>query len=294
MTDMTDKLTVSRPDDREIERAIKGLEPWRILAAPKVFGLENVPDERPLLFVGNHTIYGVLDVPMLFRELFLEKDIFLRALGHRIHFKIPFWRTLLDRYGVVEGSRQNCGALMEAGECILVFPGGGREVAKRKGEKYKLIWKERIGFVRMAVKYGCTIVPFSAVGVEDAFDILLDGNDLMASPLGPLLRRAGVKDEYLMPITKGMGPTPFPRPQRLYFRIGTPIETIEFTGEQENTELCRTLRERVRSEVEYGIEWLRHTRKEDPKRHFVPRVMSELRKLADARAALTAGPSEDE
>ena len=37
---------------------------------------------------------------------------------------------------------------MERGEAILVFPGGGREVMKRKDEDYVLIWKERLGFVR--------------------------------------------------------------------------------------------------------------------------------------------------
>jgi hypothetical protein len=35
---------------------------------------------------------------------------------------------------------------------VLVYPGGGREVAKRKGEKYQLLWKERVGFARLAIE----------------------------------------------------------------------------------------------------------------------------------------------
>lgn len=277
----------SRPPEPQLQRALRVLEPWRILTAPKVFGLERVPQDRPLLFVGNHTLFGVLDVPMLFRELLVSQDIFLRSLGDHLHFKIPGWRELITRYGVVEGSRKNCAALMDAGECILVFPGGSREVAKRKSEKYTLIWKERIGFVRMAVRHGCTIVPFSAVGVEDAYDILVDANDIMASPLGLLIKRLGIRRDLLMPVAVGVGPTPVPRPHRLYFRIGTPVATSEFEGDFENTDLCRTLRDRVRSEIEFGIEWLRRVRKQDPKRKFFRRVASELRKLAEANGAIT-------
>ncbi|MGE5441823.1 MAG: hypothetical protein ACM3Q0_02020, partial [Bacteroidota bacterium] len=60
---------------------------------------------------------------------------------------------------------------------IVVFPGGGREVARRKGEQYKLIWKARTGFVRMAIRYGYPVVPFAQVGADDAFDILVDAGE---------------------------------------------------------------------------------------------------------------------
>nr|HMS80226.1 hypothetical protein [Burkholderiaceae bacterium] len=36
---------------------------------------------------------------------------------------------------------------MRAGESVLVFPGGGREVFKHKGERYHLIWKNRPGYL---------------------------------------------------------------------------------------------------------------------------------------------------
>lgn len=42
---------------------------------------------------------------------------------------------------MVLGTPENCAALMQAGQSILVFPGGGREVMRRKGEAYRLIWK---------------------------------------------------------------------------------------------------------------------------------------------------------
>eukprot|EP00959_Pyramimonas_sp_CCMP1952_P265617 5553482-Pyramimonas_sp.AAC.1 len=37
---------------------------------------------------------------------------------------------------------RNCFKLLQAGQAVLLYPGGAREVAKRKNEKYKLLWKE--------------------------------------------------------------------------------------------------------------------------------------------------------
>jgi hypothetical protein len=47
-------------------------------------------------------------------------------------------------------------------------------VAKRKGEKYQLFWREdRADFVRLAAKFDAIIVPFAAVGGDDAFDLFM-------------------------------------------------------------------------------------------------------------------------
>jgi hypothetical protein len=80
---------------------------------------------------------------------------------------------------------------------VLVFPGGAREVFKRKGEAYRLIWKERIGFVQMAAAHGYPIVPFASVGADEAYDIEFDAADLMRSPIGTLLRATGIARKIL-------------------------------------------------------------------------------------------------
>jgi 1-acyl-sn-glycerol-3-phosphate acyltransferase len=254
---------------RDLDRAIALLEPWRRLTSPRFVGLERIPRrERPLLFVGNHTILGVLDAPLFIAEVRRRAGLALRALGDHVHFRIPLWRELLSRMGVVDGTRESCRRLMRAGEALLVFPGGAREVAKRRGEKYRLIWKQRLGFARMALEQGCTIVPFAAVGAEDALDIVLDADDLMASPLGPILRKLRVRPDVVMPIVKGVGPTPLPRPERLYFHIGEPIAVARGGGDEE----ARALRDRVKRAVEAGIDALLALRANDPKRTFAARL----------------------
>lgn len=260
-----------RPSARTMRQALALLRPLRRLASPVFHGLDGVPASRPLLFVGNHTIYGVLDVPFLFAELYEQKGIFLRSLGDHAHFKVPGWRDFLTRFGTVDGTRANCARLMQEGECILVFPGGGREVAKRKGERYQLIWKNRLGFARLAIAHGCTIVPFSAVGVDDAFDILVDGDDVLATPLGRVLRRLGVREEALMPIPLGF------RPERLYFRFGRPISTRRFRGQADDEARCRELRDQVQAAVADGIRFLLAERERDPDRALGARLRRRTR-----------------
>lgn len=278
------KLAAELPT-RRVVRAMRPMLAAALFAAsPEVVGLERVPGRGrwPLLFVGNHTVFGLLDVWALLLVLLEEKDLLLRGLGDHVHFQVPVWGELLGILGAVDGTRENCRALLEAGESVLVFPGGGREVSKRKGEKYSLIWKERIGFVRMAVASGATIVPFSAVGVEDAFEVLLDAGDVFASPLGPMLRRLGVREELVLPLAKGSRDKLIPRPERLYFRFGEPIPTAHLRGREDDDLLCRALRDQVRSEIEFGITELQRIQADDADRHVGARVRKGTRRAVSA------------
>ena len=153
----------------------------------------------------------------------------------------------------------------------MVFPGGSREVAKRRGEKYKLIWKKRIGFARLAIKHGCTIQPFSAVGIEDMFKLVFDANDYKKTPLKHIQEALKIRDDILHPICKGAGPFGLPRLERLYFSMGNPIETRSYNGDF-SVENCWDLRKKTMSEIEQGIDYLQRLQMNDPHRDFFSRM----------------------
>lgn len=229
--------------------------PLRAYFDPRFVGLEEVDASRPALYVGNHTIYGVIDVPLLGVELY-RRGVYVRGLGDRLHFEVPLWRDFLGRLGVVEGSRAICDALMAAGEPVMVFPGGGREVCRRRGEVHSLIWKDRIGFARQAIAHGYPIVPFAQVGVDFAYDVVVDADDVRRSPLGALLRRVGVwegllrRGEALPPLARGLGPTLVPRPERLYFAVGRAIEVDHLRGRADEAAAAWELRRSVAGAIE--------------------------------------------
>ena len=249
---------------------------------PEFHHLDRVSANRPTLFVGNHSVFGVLDVMLFADGLFRERGVSLRLLADRNHFKFPLWRDLVVLQGAVLGDRANCAALMRRGEHILVFPGGAREVFKHKGEAYRLIWKERYGFVRLAIEHGYTITPYATVGAEDAYDVLLDSSDYMQTPLGRALKASGLADRYLRggdefpPVVRGLGLTVIPRPEKLYFSIGKPIDMARYRDHADDPAVLRRARERVARAVARLITELREHRAQDtgpgPLRRLVNRL----------------------
>ena len=239
------------------------LEPWRRRTDPLCLDFERVPQTGPAMLVGNHSVYGLQDAPVMIAELSRRRGVIPRALGDHAHFKVPLWGDLLRAYGVVDGTRENCRRLLRAGAVVLVYPGGGREVMKRRGEKYELLWKQRLGFARMAVEFGAPIVPFGAVGAEDTYDILIDGDSALAAPVRALIEALGGRPEIVPPIARGVGPTAVPRPERFYFGFGEPIETSAFAGRENEDAALRRVRDAARAGVEAQIERLLDLRAHD-------------------------------
>lgn len=250
-------MQTPRPSTATLDALHRAVAPWRWWTHARFTGLECVPAERPLVFVGNHTIFGLYDIPLLYLEVWRRHRILLHGLGDHLHFKVPGWAQTLRYFGAVPGTRENGRRLLAAGESLLVFPGGAREVARRRDDKYRLHWKQRCGFACLAVEYGATIVPFAMVGAEEAWDIVLDAEDYLRGPAGWLVDRLGVRREALWPVVRGVGPTPLPRRARFHFHIAEPITTQHLNGCHEDRDACFTLRESVRQSVEASVSALR-------------------------------------
>jgi 1-acyl-sn-glycerol-3-phosphate acyltransferase len=269
----------------------------RLWHRPWMNGLENIDPKRPTLFVGNHTLYGMLDVPLLGYEVYQRKGVYIRGLADRMHYKIPVWREVFKWIGSVVGSRENCSALMQSGAHIMVFPGGSREVAKRKGEAYQLIWKDRTGFARMAVEHGYRIIPFAAVGAEDCYDILIDSNDIMGSGLVKWLRTTALGSKFIgdgeqiFPLSRGLGLSMIPRPERFYYSFGEPIETAQYKGESDDPAVLAAVRDAVKASIETQLTALLKVQAKDPQRGLVGSLVGAARSLlasAPAMAAMSA------
>lgn len=228
------------------------------------------------MLVGNHSMFGLLDLPLMADQIRRDRGRFVRGLADHAHFAVPAWRDLLLRCGAVRGTRENCRALLSAGEAVLVYPGGGREVAKRKGEAHRLIWKQRMGFARMAIEAGCPIVPFGAVGADDSYDILIDADSPVLAPVRGVVERLGGRWELAWPLARGIGLTPLPRPERFYFAFGEPLDTTPWAGRHGEPSALRAVRDRVRKAVESRIAFLLAERERDPDRDLLSRVRRRL------------------
>lgn len=221
-------------------------------------GLENLSNEKPALYVSNHTLLGLTDGPLYIPALYKKKDIFLRPLADSMHLEIPLWRSIMTDYGVVEASRKNVASLMQQQQHILVFPGGTNEVCKVKGEEYQLKWQERYGFVKMAIENEYPIIPISGLGGDEIYDIVWDKNDIMNSKFGALLNKTGIADKYLKggkiipPIVKGVKGTLLPKSVALYYKFGKAINTKAYKKDA-STKNLKQLRQEVEQAIYQGI-----------------------------------------
>lgn len=197
------------------------------VSRPYVDGLENLPADGRFLLVGNHTQGGIESVliPYLVR----------RAIGMRV-------RPLADRgigrmrgpiadlvaaCGVVVGAPETARELMRHDEPILVFPGGGREIAKFKGEENTLRWQGRAGFARVSVENDYPIVPVGLIGGDDMYRSLTTRDGLWGRLSQGISKKLSGRADMAMPLMHGIGPTLIPRPQRMYLRFGAPITTTK-------------------------------------------------------------------
>ena len=241
---------------------------------PYFQGLDALKFDRPALWAGNHTLYGLLDVPLMVEHIYTRHGVMLRGLGDRGHFTLPGWGKLLVNAGMVLGSPEHCAALMQAKHHVLVFPGGGREVMRRKGEAYQLIWKQRTGFARLAIEHGYDIIPFGSVGPDENFQILLDAKDISKSRLWKLFSQRLPLDAYtrngdmIPPLARGVGLSVLPRPQRYYFGFGKRIRTSQLKRDASDQDAVWAIRERVGRAVEKEIDALKAYRQTDRKKHW--------------------------
>ncbi|MGO9899120.1 MAG: hypothetical protein ACLP0J_05395 [Solirubrobacteraceae bacterium] len=99
--------------DRAIDIAAK-------LTRPVFLDVESVPSRGPFVLVGNHQLLGMQDLLYLVRGLEVLRGVPVRGLADHFHFAVPLWRRWLADSGAVPGTRQNCAALLAAGEPVLV------------------------------------------------------------------------------------------------------------------------------------------------------------------------------
>ncbi|GLI61318.1 hypothetical protein VaNZ11_003674 [Volvox africanus] len=278
------------------------LAPWRDIIAPMVLGFEHLPQpgspdfSRPMLFVGNHQKMGFYDTPLLVYELYV-RGYRVRGLAHPGHWAGPFGRWF-ESFGSVKASPMSAFRLLRSSEKVLLFPGGAKEVVKKRGQEYTLLWKESPDFVRLAARCNALIVPFAAVGADDAYDVIMDTDEVIAHPvLGPLttglLSRVSTAldpTESIFPITSlpvvGL-PTPIPIPnlQRLYFQFTPPIDPRALGTNISDPQQVQELYDCVKARVTQCMAELLAVRDADEENQLGARLAKSLQRIAPVLGA---------
>lgn len=238
------------------------MAPFKLLLKTEISGLERVvaSTENPHLFIMNHSLYG-LEMPLFLYSLLKNKNIMVRGLADNFHFSNPVG-SFLRKVGAVDASRENVDICMTSRQNLLLYPGGGHEVMKPASiPRYSLMWKNRLGFARLAIKHGYPIQPCAAVGTEDMLQTLYD---IPAS----FFR----KDQFIPVVI-----LPPMALQKVYFWFGEPISTKEYNGEWNNVEYAIEVRDKTKKSIEAGIQELLQKQKSDPDRYLCDRAAATVK-----------------
>lgn len=232
----------------------------KVYFTPTFIGAEQLDASQPAMYVGNHSLYGVLDSPMLIDYLYNEHQVAVVSIADHSHFYLPLWRSVVKKFGAIDGVPAYVREAMQQGYSILVFPGGGREVLKREGEQYQLIWKQRYGFLKLAQEFGYDIVPFAALGGDEVFDIGFDANKVVQHQYFqkllqvPQLSRLLRKGEVIPSLPKHLIPKRLP----FYFKF-MPRQSLMHI---ENLEQLQQFRDLIAAEIYTGLADLRVLRQQ--------------------------------
>jgi 1-acyl-sn-glycerol-3-phosphate acyltransferase len=135
----------------------------------EVRNLGNVPEDRAVLMVGNHSGGNMTPDSTVFTLAFctyfgVERPFY--QLAHSLVLASPYG-DLLRRYGTVTASHEHAVEALKAGAALLVYPGGDWEVHRPIWERNRVDLAGRKGFVRLALNADVPIVPVVAIGGQE-------------------------------------------------------------------------------------------------------------------------------
>jgi 1-acyl-sn-glycerol-3-phosphate acyltransferase len=151
-----------------------------------VRGLENIPEEGPVLLVGNHSGGNMTPDTFIFTLAFatyfgVERPFY--QLAHDLVVSWPIVGPLLRKSGTVAASHENAEAALRSGGALLVYPGGDWEVHRPSWHGDRVDFGGRKGFIELALKADVPIVPVVSIGGQETAFFLTRGEHI-AKALG--------------------------------------------------------------------------------------------------------------
>ncbi len=146
----------------------------------EVRGLGNIPDDGPVLLVGNHSGGNMTPDTLVFTLAFATYFGVERAfyqLAHNLVLSMPALASL-RKFGTVAASPSNAAKALDAGCALLVYPGGDYEVHRPIWERNRVDFDGRKGFIRLALEHGVPIVPVVSIGGQETSLFLSRGERL--------------------------------------------------------------------------------------------------------------------
>jgi 1-acyl-sn-glycerol-3-phosphate acyltransferase len=136
----------------------------------EVRDLGNVPSDRPVLLVGNHSGGNVIVDTFIFSLAFytyfgVERPF--HQLAHNLAIAWPLAGEMLRKSGTLSASHEHAEQALAAGAPVLVYPGGDWETHRPSWRGSEIDFGGRKGFIRLALDADVPIVPVVSIGGQE-------------------------------------------------------------------------------------------------------------------------------
>jgi 1-acyl-sn-glycerol-3-phosphate acyltransferase len=150
----------------------------------EVRGMENIPEDGPVLMVGNHSggnmIVDTFAFTLAFETRFgVERPFY--QLAHNLVLllgQLMPWVPNLRKFGTVAAGHENAERALKSGAAVLVYPGGDHETHRPSWESAQVDFGGRKGFIRLALNNDVPLVPIVSIGGQETALFLSRGETL--------------------------------------------------------------------------------------------------------------------
>ncbi|XP_067005399.1 DGAT1/2-independent enzyme synthesizing storage lipids [Anabrus simplex] len=195
-----------------------------------ISGWENIPESSSALIVYYHGAIPI-DIYYFIAKTYLYKNRLIHTVADRFLFKIPGFSIVSEVLNVIPGTIQTCANILKENNLLAISPGGVHE-AQFGNSYYRLMWKKRLGFAKVALEAKCPIIPIFTQNLREAFRSVSLGHRLW-------LRLYSITRLPIVPIYGGF-------PVKLRTHIGKPIPyNADLTPEQLQRKVACALEELI-------------------------------------------------
>lgn len=206
--------SINEPNKEALDKIALAISTFgRIYNGFDCIGAEHIPQQGPALVCFYHGLLP-LDAWYFGLEHYLKTGRLIRGLGDRWLFKTPGLKQLVKAVGAIEGTYPEALELLKQGHLVGVSPGGTREAISGTSNNYKLIWKNRTGFAKLAIEAKVDIIPGFTRNVEELYRAPFADSSIIQT----------LYEKTRWPILPVIGLGLLPFPVKLTTVIGKPIK----------------------------------------------------------------------
>src|SRR4051794_20803043 len=230
----------------------------------EIEGWERIPDS-PVLLVGIHSgapfVWDAWTVGVQWWRRFGDERP-LHGTAHDALMALPGIGSYFRRMGVLPAAPDSIATALAAGHDVMLWPGGEVDSLRPWVKRDEAILAGRKGFVRLAIRSGVPIVPFSTVGGPDSMPVLATGRRL--ARVLQLERIARLK-MFPIAISAPWGVAPallpeIPLPAKIRTAFQDPVELDTDPERAEDDAYVGDVYEQVRASIQRGMDTLARRR----------------------------------